>query len=94
MPHLSTISTEEALQSAFQKDNSTRTEIPGGNGLTLLHSFIAENRGTLTICTNDGKVEISGGEIEYTSTNRHFSRTLVNIDLQCDESEYCLSTES
>jgi hypothetical protein len=94
MPHLSTVSTEEALQWAFQEGNSTRTGISGGTGLTLLHSFIAENRGTLTICTNDGKVEISDGKIEYTSTNRPFSGTLVNIDLQCDESEYCLSTES
>jgi hypothetical protein len=68
--------------------------ISGGTGLTLLHSFIAENRGTLTICSNDGKVEIDGGKIEYTSTSRPFSGTLVNIDLQCDESAYCLSTES
>jgi hypothetical protein len=94
MSHLSKLSTEEALQWAFQSGNSTRTGITGGTGLTLLHSFIAQNRGTLTICTNDGKVEISDGKIEYASTNRPFSGTLVNIDLQCDESEYCLSTES
>jgi anti-anti-sigma regulatory factor len=91
---LNTLSTEEALRWAFQSGNSTRTGITGGTGLTLLHSFIAQNRGTLTICTNDGKVEISDGKIEYASTNRLFSGTLVNIDLQCDESEYCLSTES
>jgi hypothetical protein len=91
---LSTLSTEEALRWAFQSGNSTRTGITGGTGLTLLHSFIAQNRGTLTICTNDGKVEISDGKIEYASANRPFSGTLVNIDLQCDESEYCLSTES
>jgi hypothetical protein len=46
------------------------------------------------ICTNDGQVKISDNGVEYSSNNKYFSGTLVNIVIQCDESKYCLSNEN
>jgi hypothetical protein len=94
LPGNDNISTEDALKWAFQPGNSTKKGISRGNGLKLLNDFIAQNQGTLTICTNDGSIIISGGITEYTCIHRPFLGTLVNITLQCDESAYCLSTEN
>ncbi len=88
------MSTEEALEWAFQQGNSTKKDISSGNGLTILNDFINQNQGILTICTNDGCIKISDNMMEYTYINRPFLGTLVNITLQCDESAYCLSTEN
>jgi hypothetical protein len=95
VPKYKTVSAEKALQWAFQQGNSTKAaEVSRGNGLSALQNFIIQNKGILMICTNDGQVKISDNGVEYSSNNKHFSGTLVNIVIQCDESKYCLSNEN
>jgi hypothetical protein len=93
LPAHSKISTEKAIEWAFQPGNSTKSQtMSRGRGLQLLQNFVTQNRGILTICTNDGQVTIEDNSTKYTHIHKHFSGTVVNIMLQCDGSDHCLAT--
>jgi signal transduction histidine kinase len=92
-PNNSGISTHEALKWAFMPGHTTKQDICSGMGLSLLHDFVAQNQGILTLFSNDGCVIVDDNGIKFQNTYTKFSGTLVNIGLRCDQSYYCLASE-
>ena len=93
LPQNSSMSTEAALQWAFQPGTTTKHGIGRGLGLDLLRKFVTMNKGRLVIFSNEGFVLIEKDKEVYESRHIAFAGTLVNITFQCDESYYCLASE-
>lgn len=88
-------SSAEALAWAFQSGNTTKLSgVSRGMGLSLLQSFVTENRGNLRIFSNDGCISIDDNGVRPENKRINFTGTLVNIALRCDESYYCLASEA
>ncbi len=77
----------DALQWAFQKGNTTRQCVPGGNGLDMvtLKRFVSNKKGRINIYSNDGQIIIAPAKNEiYQSTPIFFKGTMINISIQCN----------
>lgn len=96
LPQNLTLSTEEALRWALMEGTSTKAGdgISRGMGLNLLQEFVRVNQGILKIFSHDGYVVIDRDGIQFGYISTKLSGTLVDIALQCDESYYCLDSES
>ena len=84
------MSTEAALQWAFQRGTTTKHETGRGLGLDLLREFVTMNKGRLEIFSNEGYVLIEKDKEIYAHSHVAFAGTLVNITFQCNECYYCL----
>lgn len=83
-----------AMHWAFQSGNTTKTEgIARGMGLKLLRDFVRLNKGKLEIYSHDGQAIIDSGQ-SFSTRNRVFPATVVNITFSCDESYYQLASEA
>jgi hypothetical protein len=80
------------MEWAFQRGTSTQ---PGGRGLglDLLSSFVRVNDGRLEIFSHEGHAIVTKAGVQFSSIERYFEGTLVNILLRCDEKYYCLTSE-
>lgn len=86
----------EALKWAFQAGTTTKQDegVSRGLGLNLLQEFVIQNQGNLRIFSNDGCVSIDHTGIRYENGYTNFTGTLVDIAFRCDESYYCLASET
>lgn len=83
---------------AFQRGTSTNPGKPGqgarGLGLDLLQDFVRLNGGRLEMFSHEGYASIRDGKLAFAERTSLFEGTLVNISLRCDESYYCLASET
>ena len=96
LPANVSLSTVEALAWSLQSGTTTKqaSNVSRGLGLNLLQNFVANNHGSLKIFSNDGYVSIDDTGVRYENRYTEFTGTLVNIVFQCDESYYCLMSET
>ena len=88
------LASDKIMLWAFQRGSSTKSEEIGrGLGLDLFKQFIKINRGHLEVFSLDGYASITKEEDRFTTYNKPFGGTLVNITFNCNESYYCLSSE-
>lgn len=96
LPDNSVLSDADALTWAFRAGTSTKQKkrVSRGLGLNLLSNFVANNHGSLKIFSNEGGIFIDDSGIRYENRYTSFTGTLVNIAFRCDESYYCLASET
>lgn len=93
VPENASMSSEDALNWAFQPHTTTRRDnVPGGMGLNLLKEFVTLNHGSLIIFSNDRQLIIDDNGVVNKNRRTDFTGTLVDIRLRCDESYYDLSS--
>jgi signal transduction histidine kinase len=87
---------KDALKWAFKEGNTTKPSADHGRGLGLgiLKEFIKANNGILEIYSNDGYVKITKNSEEFNNIDYYFGGTVFNITIICDETYYCLASES
>ncbi len=84
----------QAIDWAIQDRNTTKSGVPGGLGLALLHEFISLNKGRVQIVSNDGFWELNSSGKRVLSFTNEFPGTMVNISVCTDDkNQYRLSTE-
>jgi hypothetical protein len=90
-----TPSAQKAIEWSLRKGNSTRPlpDTARGLGLDGMSRFIRVNKGKLQIYSHDGYVKLSQNPPKYGGQTYPFQGTIVNINLVCDETYYCLSSE-
>jgi anti-sigma regulatory factor (Ser/Thr protein kinase) len=89
-----TIPADTAMEWAFQRGTTTRTDGSGGGlGLDLLKQLVTLNGGSLTVLSHDGcGVLLNRGE-KYLTREPYFEGTIITITLRCDEAHYRLIDE-
>ncbi len=87
---------EDAIEWAFVQGNTTKTgDIPGGLGLSVIFSFIEQNRGKIQVVSSDGYWEYSCGSISKRCLRQPFLGTIVNLEFNLDDDNlYYLVGES
>lgn len=89
----SNISADKAIGWALENGNTTKKDISGGIGLTILKEFIQLNKGKLQIVSNDGFLEINTSHTIQNLFVGEFPGTIVNIEFCTDDnSNYYLNT--
>lgn len=88
------ITADTAMEWAFQRGTTTRTDGSGGGlGLDLLKQLVTLNGGSLTVLSHDGcAVLLNRGE-RYFTREPYFGGTMITITLRCDEAHYRLIEE-
>ncbi len=88
------LSSVQAIKWALINGNTTKKDVPGGIGLSLLTEFIKLNRGKFQIISDDGFYEV--GETENSGfLDAPFPGTIVNMEFRTDDTNsYRLSSES
>ncbi|MGD1950745.1 MAG: ATP-binding protein [Leptolyngbyaceae cyanobacterium] len=81
--HPNMLSTD-AFRWAFQKGHSTRKGFSGGDGLSILKSFVMDKQGKIEIYSHDGYAIFSEDGEDYRVIDSFFEGTLVNITVKCD----------
>ena len=95
LPANQLLSSTDALKWALKQGTSTKfSEGGSGLGLNLLQSFVTANKGVLRIFSNDSCLIIDDNGIDCKNTDTNFAGTLVDIAFRCDESYYCLASQS
>lgn len=89
-----TLTSVQAIKWAVQDGHTTKTDVSGGLGLSLLTEFIKLNNGKFQIISDDGFYE--AGEFEKTHIlNAPFPGTIVNMQFRTDDTHsYRLSSET
>lgn len=78
----------EAIKLAVNERVTSRAK-EAGFGLSLIHSFIKNNEGTLTIVSGNGKVDFSCNNIKASALPAPFKGTIVNLLINTNrESNY------
>lgn len=89
-----TFSSVQAIKWALKDGNTTKTDSPGGLGLSLLAEFIKLNGGKFQIISDDGFYEF-GTAGSGKSLLAPFPGTIVNMEFRTDdERAYRLSSEN
>lgn len=84
----------QAIKWALIDGNTTKTDVSGGLGLSLLTEFIKLNKGKFQIISDDGFYEFGKAEHSYT-LDAPFPGTVVNMEFRTDDVySYRLSSES
>lgn len=88
------LSSVQTIKWALINGNTTKKDVPGGIGLSLLTEFIKLNRGKFQIISDDGFYEV--GETENSGfLDSPFPGTIVNMEFRTDDTNsYRLSSES
>ena len=88
------LSSTQAIKWALIDGNTTKTDVSGGLGLSLLTEFIKLNKGKFQIISDDGFYEVGESENNY-FLDFPFPGTIVNMEFRTDDSSsYKLSSES
>lgn len=89
-----TLSSIQAMKWALKDGNTTKKDIPGGLGLSVLTEFIKLNKGKFQIISDDGFYELGTSE-RADFLNIPFPGTIVNMEFRTDDTQsYRLSSES
>lgn len=84
----------QAIKWAVQDGHTTKTDVSGGLGLSLLTEFIKLNNGKFQIISSDGFYEVGDTELTY-MLDAPFPGTIVNMEFRTDDiHSYRLSTET
>jgi len=83
----------QAINWAMQDRHTTKLEISGGIGLSLLYDFIEVNKGKIQVLSNDGFWQFSDGKIETGHFMYEFPGTMVNISVCTDDSNSYMSVD-
>ena len=84
-----------ALAWAFNPGTTTKPNGMGrGVGLDLLRQFVTLNNGWLEVFSHNARSIMQSGRAKIEARASFFEGTIVNIDLRCDDSYYCLSSET
>lgn len=87
------LSATEAIKWALIDGNTTKTDAPGGYGLSLLKNLIELNKGLMQIVSNDGFYQYQTEE-NYKSLQGEFPGTVVNLRFRTnDTASYKLKDE-
>lgn len=87
------LSSVQAIRWALKDGNTTKTEVSGGLGLSLLTEFIKLNRGKFQIISDDGFYEAGTNE-QSNILSTPFPGTIVNMEFRTDDiGSYKLSSE-
>lgn len=88
------LSSTQAIKWALIDGNTTKTDVSGGLGLSLLTEFIKLNNGKFQIISDDGFYEV--GATEHVDTlDAPFPGTIVNMEFRTDDvHSYRLSSET
>ena len=90
----SSLSSIQAIKWAIKDGNTTKTDVSGGLGLSLLTEFIKLNGGKFQIISDDGFYEVGETEQSYT-LDAPFPGTVVNMEFRTDDvRSYRLSSET
>jgi hypothetical protein len=88
------LSSEEAIRWAMVDGNTTKKNIPGGYGLTILRSLIEYNKGFMQIVSDDGFYQFSHEKEIFKTFESKFPGTVVNLQFRTDDaSSYYLKSE-
>lgn len=79
------ISSTNAIRWALIDGNTTKEDIPGGYGLTLLQELINHNKGFLQIVSDDGFYEFCKGNENFRKLNGKFPGTVINLQFKTDD---------
>jgi hypothetical protein len=83
------LSDTEAIQWAIASGNSTRTGcVAGGGGLDTLRYFVTQHNAKMEIISHNGYILLNRDGVSYKTCSSCFVGTLININLNCDESKY------
>lgn len=83
-----------AIKWAVQDGHTTKTDVSGGLGLSLLTEFIKLNNGKFQIVSDDGFYEAGATELTYI-LDVPFPGSIVNMEFRTDDiHSYRLSTEA
>lgn len=86
------LSSIQAIKWALIDGNTTKTEVSGGLGLSLLTEFIKLNKGKFQIISDDGFYEVEEKET-YNFLDSPFPGTVVNMEFRTDDlNSYRLSS--
>lgn len=88
------LSSVEAIRWAIVDGNTTKKDIPGGYGLSLLRSLIEYNEGFMQIVSDDGFYQFSHEREIFKTFKSKFPGTVVNLQFRTDDtSSYYLNSE-
>ncbi|MCK5202187.1 MAG: ATP-binding protein [Spirochaetales bacterium] len=88
------LSAVQAIEWAVKDRNTTKENISGGIGLSLLYEFISINKGKVQIISNEGFWQLSNGKITTNTFENEFPGTIVNISVRTDDQNtYMLNSE-
>lgn len=88
------ISSTDAIKWALIDGNTTKDNIPGGYGLTLLKNIINHNKGFLQIVSDDGFYEFREGNETFRKFSAKFPGTIINLQFKTDDkTSYYLNKE-
>jgi hypothetical protein len=83
------LSDTDAIQWAIARGNSTRMGcVAGGGGLDALRHFVTQHNGRMEIISHNGYVLLTRDGVTCNHCSYSFLGTLININLNCDESRY------
>lgn len=90
----SNISAVQAIEWAVKDRHTTKENISGGIGLSLLYEFISINKGKVQIISNEGFWQLDNGKITTNTFENEFPGTIVNISVRTDDQNtYMLNSE-
>ena len=79
------LSSIDAIKWAVIEKNTTKENVPGGLGLTILKEFVDLNKGCIQIVSDDGFYQHSMGNDEFKLLNGSFPGTIVNLQFKTDD---------
>ncbi len=90
----STLTSIQAIKWATLDRNTTKIDISGGIGLTLLKEFVEKNKGMMQIISDDGFYQFDKQGEQMLLFNGKFPGTIVNLQFRTDDnSSYVLKEE-
>lgn len=90
----SNLTSTQAINWAVEEMKTTKEDISGGLGLTILREFISANQGKMQIVSNDGFYQFNGNNETLKTFQGEFPGTIVNLQFRTDDtSNYTLKSE-
>lgn len=90
----SNLNATKAIQWAINNNNTTKENISGGLGLTILREFVSANKGKMQIISNDGFYQFDSNDEVLKEFQGEFPGTIVNLQFRTDDkNNYSLRSE-